>query len=64
MIIKYKVFNSSEEFEEFQRVNKGIAIYNISPFITNADIQMQSESSMTGQTQVGVFITYSLPEDV
>ena len=60
-IIKYKVFNSSEEFEEWQNNNYSeIEVLQIQPMIFNMDTNNISETDeLHFKTNIGIFMTYT-----
>ena len=60
-IIKYKVFNSSEEFEKWQEgCYDKIEIYQVQPMIFNMDTNNISQTDeLHFKTNIGLFITYS-----
>jgi hypothetical protein len=56
MIIKYKVFKSSEEFEQFQETGK-VRIHAISPVALDIGFN-HSENKSDGGLNFGCFVTY------
>ena len=59
-IIKYKIFNSSFDFEDWQRENKDIVlIHSIVPVATDTIEKVESRSF---SYSISVFVTYSMKE--
>jgi hypothetical protein len=60
MIIKYKMFEDSESFEEFQSDND-IKIHGITPMVGAIDMEAMSNNKNTKfESRVRVFVTYSM----
>ncbi len=62
-ILSYKVFNSSEELEQWQKDNPGVDVFSISPMVKGLGMQIDSQKiedqRATGQTEIGAFVIYS-----
>lgn len=56
-IIKYKTFNSSEDFEKWQQENN-VGIYNTVPVPINLDMHSTGDQS-SGEIKFMIFVTYS-----
>lgn len=56
-IFKFKTFNSSNEFEDWQKEN-GVNIYQFSPIMLETDNTLV-KGSMTIKTKIGCFIVYA-----
>ena len=57
-VLSYKVFKSSQEFEEFQKENV-IVIHNVVPIYSNFDSSQEAESSIcTKVSEPYIMVTY------
>ena len=56
MLIKYKTFSSSEEFEKFQEENT-INIISVSPLVSGINFS-EEQVAMRGDTEISVFVVY------
>lgn len=57
MIIKYKTFKSSEDFEQWQR-SGSFRIINIQPIFHELDMT-EKGNKVTGAVEVAVFVTFA-----
>jgi len=59
MILKYRFFKSSEEFESFQKDND-VKLFNITPMVNSMNMEAISNNQNTGiEASYGVFVTYT-----
>lgn len=56
MLIKYKTFYSSEEFEKFQEENT-INIISVSPLVSGINLS-EEQLVMRGDAEIAVFVVY------
>ena len=56
-ILKYKLFETSEDFEQWQKDNKNVTVINVAPIITNMAMDV-SETQATAETQAKAFVLY------
>jgi hypothetical protein len=56
-IVAYKIFNSSEDFENWQIQNDEVKMLNIVPFVgtLNSD---NIETQITMETSISILVTY------
>lgn len=59
--IKYKVFNYSGDFEQFQKDTKHLVMLNITPIMTG--ITSSGEENCLQTSNIGVFVTYRILEE-
>jgi hypothetical protein len=55
-IVKYKIFNTSEEFENFQEKNQ-VIIYSIFPVYTNSE-NIKNDNFESVTNSICVLVTY------
>ena len=58
IIVKYKTFNTSEEFELYQ-IDNGIRVVTVQPLPTNVDSDFNENESMDMNIDYAVFVTYT-----
>jgi flagellar hook-basal body complex protein FliE len=56
-ILKYKMFDTSEDFEQWQKDNENVTVSNVTPVITNMAMDV-SETQTTAETQAKAFVLY------
>ena len=56
-ILAYIKFDSSEEFEEWQKIEKR-NLSNVIPFVSGMEIQDNQQGNYKGSTNVKVIVTY------
>lgn len=63
MKLRYKCFNSSEDFEKWQDDNAPVKLHMIAPLITELDMKIQGDEEGTSgvgnaKTNVSCFVVY------
>ena len=58
MILSYKVFESSDDFTNWQRDNLGVTIKQVSPIPREFNFSENRDSEVYGSMEVSVFVLY------
>jgi len=60
-MFKFKTFKTTEEFEDWQKSNEGVNIYQSSPVVMNMGVQHdETDCSAQAQVSVGLFVMYKI----
>jgi len=58
IIVKYRTFNTSKEFEDYQNENE-IRVVTVQPLPTNVDVEFNKDANGDMNIDYAIFVTYT-----